>query len=118
MARKLSPTARRAQRNRTRIKKVAGEGRLRLSVNRSSKNISAQLIDDSKGVTVAAASSLEKAVTAKGCNKDRRRRCPASSSPSARWPPAKERRVRSRPLHFPWPGESPGRRRREGRLEF
>lgn len=70
MARKLSPIARRAQRNRTRLKKFAGEGRLRLSVNRSSKNISAQLIDDSKGVTVAAASSLEKAITAKGSNKE------------------------------------------------
>jgi large subunit ribosomal protein L18 len=35
-------------------------GRLRLSVHRSNKNISAQLIDDVRGVTVAAASSLEK----------------------------------------------------------
>ena len=70
MARKLNPTERRAQRNRTRLKKNAGEGRLRLSVFRSSKNISAQLIDDAKGVTVAAASSLEEAVKAKGSNKD------------------------------------------------
>ena len=36
------------------------DGRLRLSVHRSSKNISAQLIDDVKGVTVASASTLEK----------------------------------------------------------
>ncbi len=35
-------------------------GRLRLSVHRSNKNISAQLIDDAKGVTLAAASTLEK----------------------------------------------------------
>ncbi len=35
-------------------------GRMRLSVHRSNKNISVQLIDDEKGVTVAAASSLEK----------------------------------------------------------
>jgi len=35
-------------------------GRLRLSVHRSNKNISVQLIDDVKGITVAAASSLEK----------------------------------------------------------
>ncbi len=34
--------------------------RLRLSVHRSNKNISAQLIDDTQGVTLAAASSLEK----------------------------------------------------------
>jgi large subunit ribosomal protein L18 len=70
MPRKLSPVDRRAQRNRTRVKKNAGVGRLRLSVFRSSKNISAQLIDDESGVTVAAASSLEEAVKAKGSNKD------------------------------------------------
>ena len=70
MVRKLDPVGRRAQRNRTRLKKNAGEGRLRLSVFRSSKNISAQLIDDVKGVTVASASSLEEGVKAKGSNKD------------------------------------------------
>ncbi|MCU0800474.1 MAG: 50S ribosomal protein L18 [Rhodobacteraceae bacterium] len=40
--------------------KATSHGRLRLSVHRSSKNISVQLIDDVKGVTIAAASSLEK----------------------------------------------------------
>ncbi|MFN3971663.1 MAG: 50S ribosomal protein L18 [Gemmobacter sp.] len=40
--------------------KAMSSGRLRLSVHRSSKNISAQLIDDAQGVTVAAASTLEK----------------------------------------------------------
>ena len=44
---------------RNKIKAMSG-GRLRLSVHRSSKNISAQLIDDVKGVTVASASTLEK----------------------------------------------------------
>jgi large subunit ribosomal protein L18 len=38
----------------------AAFGRLRLSVFRSSKHIYAQLIDDAKGKTVAAASSLDK----------------------------------------------------------
>ena len=52
-------TQRRAQRVRRQIKKVAGE-RLRLTVYRSSKNIYAQVIDDTKGHTVAAASTLEK----------------------------------------------------------
>ncbi len=51
--------ARRAQRVRTQIRKTAG-GKPRLSISRSSKHISVQLIDDSKGVTVAAASTLEK----------------------------------------------------------
>ena len=50
---------RRAERNRLRLRKVAGE-HLRLSVFRSNKHITAQVIDDAKGVTVAAASSLEK----------------------------------------------------------
>ena len=40
--------------------KATSAGRLRLSVHRSSKNISVQLIDDVKGVTLAAASTLEK----------------------------------------------------------
>jgi len=35
-------------------------GRPRLSVHRSSKNIYAQIIDDAKGVTIASASTLEK----------------------------------------------------------
>ena len=49
---------RRSERTRRRLKAVAS-GRLRLSVHRSDKNISAQIIDDAQGVTVAAASSLE-----------------------------------------------------------
>lgn len=44
---------------RNKLRKLAN-GRARLSVHRSSKNISVQLIDDVKGVTLAAASTLEK----------------------------------------------------------
>ena len=51
----------RAQRVRRQIKKVAGEG-LRLSVHRSSKHIYAQVIDDTKGHTIAAASTLDKSL--------------------------------------------------------
>ncbi len=50
--------ARRKERNRTRIVEAA-HGRPRLSVHRSSRFIYAQIIDDTKGVTLAAASSLE-----------------------------------------------------------
>lgn len=60
----LSPresAAKRAQRVRTRLKSLAN-GRPRLSVFRSSKNIYAQVIDDAKGVTVAAASTLDTAL--------------------------------------------------------
>ncbi|KXF77594.1 50S ribosomal protein L18 [Paramesorhizobium deserti] len=49
---------RRASRVRRQIKAVAN-GRPRLSVHRSSKNIYAQIIDDVRGVTIAAASSLD-----------------------------------------------------------
>jgi len=52
---------RRKARIRRTIKAVAG-GRLRLSVFRSSKYIYAQVIDDRKGATIVAASSLEKEV--------------------------------------------------------
>ncbi len=55
----------RAQRVRRRLKKNAN-GQPRLSVFRSSKNISAQVIDDAKGVTLASASTLEKSHKGKG----------------------------------------------------
>jgi large subunit ribosomal protein L18 len=69
----LSPrdtSKRRAQRVRTRLRKQAN-GRPRLSVFRSSKNIYAQIIDDERGVTLAAASSLESGESKqKGSDKD------------------------------------------------
>lgn len=49
---------RRAQRVRRRLKKNSN-GRPRLSVYRSAKNISVQIIDDVSGVTLASASTLE-----------------------------------------------------------
>ena len=49
---------RRAQRVRTRLRKIAN-GKPRLSVSRSSKNISVQLIDDLQGKTIVSASTLE-----------------------------------------------------------
>ena len=58
----------RAQRVRRRLKSLAA-GRPRLSVFRSAKNIYAQVIDDKKGVTLAAASSLEASVE-KGSDKE------------------------------------------------
>ncbi len=44
---------------RNKLRKVNSD-KLRLSVHRSNKNISAQLIDDVNGVTLASASSMEK----------------------------------------------------------
>ena len=50
---------RRAKRNRYKLRRSAN-GALRLSVFRSSRHIYAQIIDDSRGVTLCSASSLEK----------------------------------------------------------
>ena len=59
MSRLTDRTARRTATVRRKIK-LAARGRARLSVFRSSKHIYAQVIDDVKGTTLAAASSLEK----------------------------------------------------------
>jgi large subunit ribosomal protein L18 len=55
-----TPTERRKARVR-RALRAAANGRMRLSVHRSSKHIYAQVIDDTKGVTLVSASSMEKA---------------------------------------------------------
>ena len=52
---------------RNKLRKV-NAGRPRLSVHRSNKNISVQLIDDVRGVTMAAASTLEKDLGVVGKN--------------------------------------------------
>jgi large subunit ribosomal protein L18 len=57
-------TERRAARVRRAVRKAAN-GRLRLSVFRSSKHIYAQVIDDAGGKTLAAASSLDKGLREK-----------------------------------------------------
>jgi large subunit ribosomal protein L18 len=59
MATYRSAAERRQGRVRRAVRRAAGD-RLRLSVFRSSKHIYAQVIDDAKGQTVAAASSLDK----------------------------------------------------------
>ena len=55
---KKTKQASRTRRTRAKLSKVAN-GRPRLSVFRSSKNISAQIIDDAAGKTLASASSLD-----------------------------------------------------------
>jgi large subunit ribosomal protein L18 len=72
MASKKDQKSKRAARTRFKLKAVSG-GRPRLSVFRSSKNISAQIIDDAAGKTLVSASSLDKALKAeisKGADKD------------------------------------------------
>ena len=57
---KLTTGIRKKFRVTNKVKKVAPKERFRLCISRSSKNISAQIIDDSKYTTLLSASSVEK----------------------------------------------------------
>jgi large subunit ribosomal protein L18 len=61
----MKPLRDQAERRKARVRRAIrlnAKGRLRLSVYRSGKHIYAQVIDDAKGETLAAASSLEKSL--------------------------------------------------------
>ena len=57
---KLDTTKRKKFRVGNKVKKVASNDRFRLCISRSSKNISAQIVDDNKRITLISASSVEK----------------------------------------------------------
>ena len=57
---KFNSSDRKKFRVRNKVKKVAKSNRFRLSVFRSTKNISAQIIDDKNNVTLLSVSSIEK----------------------------------------------------------
>ena len=57
---KLTSSIRKRFRVSNKVKKVASKNRFRLCISRSSKNISAQIIDDNKNMTLLSASSVEK----------------------------------------------------------
>ena len=59
---KLNTSIRKRFRVSNKLKKVASKNRFRLSIFRSTKNISAQIIDDTKNLTLLSASSSEKDV--------------------------------------------------------
>ena len=61
---KLNTTKRKKFRVTNKVKKVAKNDRFRLSISRSSKNISAQIFDDKKCITLISASSVEKNIKA------------------------------------------------------
>ncbi|MFC3053341.1 50S ribosomal protein L18 [Kordiimonas pumila] len=69
MASNATNFERRRQRNRTQLKKNCG-GRPRLSVHRTNQHIYAQVIDDVKGATLAAASTLDKDLKGSAPNKE------------------------------------------------
>ncbi|MFL2901357.1 MAG: 50S ribosomal protein L18 [Candidatus Pelagibacter sp.] len=57
---KLTTSIRKKFRVTNKVKKVSSKERFRLCISRSAKNISAQIIDDSKNTTLLSASSVEK----------------------------------------------------------
>ena len=57
---KINTIQRKKFRVRNKLKKVSAHDRFRLSIFRSSKNISAQIIDDKKNITLLSVSSVEK----------------------------------------------------------
>ena len=59
---KLTTNIRRKLRVSNKAKFVAKKNRYRLSISRSSKNISAQIIDDIKNITLLSSSSVEKEI--------------------------------------------------------
>ena len=59
---KLSSKIRKKFRIRNKLKKFSKNNRLRLSLSRSAKNISAQIIDDFKNITLVSATSNEKSL--------------------------------------------------------
>ena len=62
---KINTTIRKKFRVSNKVKKVASKDRFRLCIFRSTKNISAQIIDDSKKTTLLSASSIEKDIKSK-----------------------------------------------------
>ena len=66
---KLTTKERKKFRIRGNLKKVSKPGRFRLSVSRSSKNISAQIIDDNKNITILSASSKDKTIKTTAINR-------------------------------------------------
>ena len=62
---KLNSNKRKKFRVTNKVKKVAPKDRFRLSISRSSKNITAQIIDDTKNITLLSASSIEKDIKSK-----------------------------------------------------
>ena len=59
---KLNTSERKRYRVSNKVKKVSKKDRFRLSISRSTKNIAAQIIDDSKNITLLSASSVEKEI--------------------------------------------------------
>ena len=67
----LTKLERKKFRIRNKIKRVSSKSRFRLSVNRSTRNISVQIIDDAKNITLVSATSNVKDIKAQKKSKKR-----------------------------------------------
>ena len=70
MAKRTTRELRIRRHKRVRLSITGTAERPRVAVSRTNKHISAQIIDDSTGRTLVAASSVEKASTASGANRE------------------------------------------------
>ena len=71
MITKINRKAERERRHARVRRKISGTAECpRLAVSKSNKNITAQIIDDTKGVTLAYASTLDKEIKTKKANKE------------------------------------------------
>ena len=66
---KITTKQRKKFKIRNKLKKVSSLDRFRLSIFRSTKNISAQIIDDSRNITLLSVSSVEKDIKSLKKNK-------------------------------------------------
>ncbi len=117
MPTKKPGAVRRETRVRKALKKAAG-GRPRLTVFRSSAHIYAQVIDDKRGHTVAAASSLEKPLREKlktGADKAAAAEVGKLVAERAKAAGDRQGHLRPRRLYLSRPRQGAGRRRPRGR---
>ena len=103
-------------------KKIFGTPeRPRLNVFRSLKHIYAQIIDDTTGTTLVAASTVEKEIKDKmpyGGNKQAARESRQADRPKGTGERHKEGRIRQRRLSVPRKSQRTCGRRKRGGLEF
>jgi large subunit ribosomal protein L18 len=111
MVTKLDKNAARIKRHYRVRNKISGTPeRPRLNVFRSSKHIYAQIIDDLNGVTIAAASTVEKSFENNGGNKDAAHEIGKLVAQRAVEKGVIPSRFRPQRLYLSWPCQRAGRR--------
>ena len=109
------PARRLKRRRRVRAKIVGTAERPRISVFRSNRGISAQLVDDVAGRTIAAVNWTELGDLSR---MEQATKAGATLAERAKAAGIEQRRVRSRRLQVPRPRQGPGRGRPRGRARL